>query len=111
MTREELEKVRAWVDAKTMAEFPWAWKLRETMDAILTGMDAAIVRPPLSAISLESRQHQGSAYQRVVSASQRDNAKLHPAAVPVLRKLHIHSTALLPSAAPPTRPNSNMIPS
>jgi hypothetical protein len=44
MTREELEKVRSWADAKlsTGEEPPWAWdqymKLRETLDAILAGM-------------------------------------------------------------------------
>ena len=44
--REELERIRAWADAKIAAgqEPPWAWyqymKLRETLDAILAEMDA-----------------------------------------------------------------------
>jgi hypothetical protein len=48
MTREELEKVRTWANDKiaTGAEPPWAWyqymKLRETLDAILNGMDATV---------------------------------------------------------------------
>lgn len=46
MTKEELERVREWALAKLSAgqEPPWAWyqfmKLRETLDAILLGMDA-----------------------------------------------------------------------
>ena len=46
MRREELEKVRQWADDKIAAgqEPPWAWyqymKLRETLDAILSGMAA-----------------------------------------------------------------------
>jgi hypothetical protein len=48
MTRSELQRVRNWADGKiaTGEEPPWAWyqymKLRETMDAILAGMDAAM---------------------------------------------------------------------
>lgn len=43
--RSELEQVREWADKKLSAgeEPPWAWyqymKLRETLDAILSGMD------------------------------------------------------------------------
>ena len=46
MTRAELERVREWTIQKLSAgeEPPWAWyqymKLRETLDAILAGMDA-----------------------------------------------------------------------
>jgi hypothetical protein len=46
MTRAELERVREWALQKlaTGEEPPWAWyqymKLRETLDAILAGMDA-----------------------------------------------------------------------
>jgi hypothetical protein len=46
MTKAELERVREWALAKlaTGEEPPWAWyqymKLRETLDAILLGMDA-----------------------------------------------------------------------
>ena len=44
--KEQLEQVRAWAQDKLAAgqEPPWAWyqymKLRETLDAILDGMDA-----------------------------------------------------------------------
>jgi hypothetical protein len=47
MNREQLEQVRMWADDKlaTGEAPPWAWyqymKLRETLDAILSGMDAA----------------------------------------------------------------------
>ncbi len=49
MTKDELQKVREWADGKiaTGVEPPWAWfqymKLRETLDAILGGMDATCV--------------------------------------------------------------------
>ena len=47
MSREELERLRAWADDKlaTGEEPPWAWyqymKLRETLDAILAGMSVS----------------------------------------------------------------------
>lgn len=50
MTREHIEQVRAWAHEKiaTGEEPPWAWyqymKLRETLDAILAGMDATITQ-------------------------------------------------------------------
>ena len=43
--RNDLDRVRSWADAKIAAgqEPPWAWfqymKLRETLDAILAGID------------------------------------------------------------------------
>jgi hypothetical protein len=46
MDRAELERVRDWATEKIArgSEPPWAWyqymKLRETLDAILSGMDA-----------------------------------------------------------------------
>jgi hypothetical protein len=46
MGRDDLERVRAWANAKlaTGEEPPWAWyqymKLCETLDAILAGMTA-----------------------------------------------------------------------
>jgi hypothetical protein len=52
MTREELEKARAWADEKLSLgqEPPWAWyqymKLRETLDAILAGQAATAVFSP-----------------------------------------------------------------
>ena len=52
MTREELEKARAWADEKLSLgqEPPWAWyqymKLRETLDAILAGQAATAVFNP-----------------------------------------------------------------
>ena len=52
MTREELEKARAWANEKltTGQEPPWAWyqymKLRETLDAILAGQTATVIFNP-----------------------------------------------------------------
>lgn len=52
MTREELEKARAWANEKlaTGQEPPWAWyqymKLRETLDAILAGQSSTVVFNP-----------------------------------------------------------------
>ncbi len=49
MTRQELENVRTWADEKlaTGHEPPWAWyqymKLRETLDAILAGIENTAV--------------------------------------------------------------------
>ena len=57
MRREELEKVRQWADDKIAAgqEPPWAWyqymKLRETLDAILSGMDVAKPQERLSVVA------------------------------------------------------------
>jgi len=50
MTRTELERVLNWADGKLAAgaEPPWAWyqymKLRETLQAILAGIQAASPR-------------------------------------------------------------------
>lgn len=64
MKREQLSEVRAWADAKiaTGAEPPWAWyqymKLRETLDAILDGLEASTPQTessPQSAANPERR--------------------------------------------------------
>ena len=89
MTREELERVRAWADNKiaTGGEPPWAWyqywKLRETMDAILGGMDAVVITPLPPEDSPQSAPRRGSAVLRVVSECQQDTAQLHCAGQPV----------------------------
>ncbi len=79
--REELERVRQWANDKlaTGEEPPWAWyqyvKLRETLDAILSGMDA--VTTPES--SQQSAAHRG-AHLRLVeveATDPRDTARPH----------------------------------
>lgn len=59
--RNELVKIRDWVDEKitTGAEPPWSWyqlmKLREALDAILSGMQATKLQgSPLSESHSES---------------------------------------------------------
>lgn len=88
MTRAEIEKMRAWASAKitTGNEPPWAWyqymKLRETLDAILAGMDAVEV-VTLPADSPGSEQHPGSGHLRLVQTDPQDSAQRHPDPPPV----------------------------
>lgn len=88
MTREELEKVRAWADDKIAkgAEPPWAWyqymKLRETLDAVLAGMEAtAPITVPVD--SQPEAQHRGSGHLRLVDTCPPDSAQRRPADEPV----------------------------
>jgi hypothetical protein len=81
--REELERVRAWADSKiaTGEEPPWAWyqymKLRETLDAILSGM-AAVTTESLP----QSEQNLGVRLRLVDARYQRDIAQPHLAELP-----------------------------
>lgn len=87
MTRDQLLQVRAWADEKiaTGTEPPWAWyqymKLRETMDAILAGMDATATQQMASSPGAEARSDGGP--RLVVSNCQRDTARPHQETVPV----------------------------
>ncbi len=82
--RSDLEKIRAWADAKiaTGAEPPWSWyqymKLRETLDAILAGL--AAVKPQDSP---QSAPHPESGLRLVASKSQQDIAQHRRAEPPV----------------------------
>ena len=86
MTREELEKVRAWADAKiaTGAEPPWAWyqymKLRETLDALLAGADASLAR---TAGSPQQGEPQGTGPRLAVSNVRPGTAQRHREEIPV----------------------------
>ena len=88
MTREELEKVRTWANTKitTGAEPPWAWyqymKLRETVDAILAGMESTVA-VTVPADSLPGVQHRGSGHLRLVDTYQPNTAQHHHADSPV----------------------------
>jgi hypothetical protein len=86
MTRSELQRVRDWADSKiaTGEEPPWAWyqymKLRETMDAILAGMDATMPQTESSPREASRRE----THLRVVDATHsRDKAPRCPSSEPV----------------------------
>jgi hypothetical protein len=84
MTREELEKVRAWADAKiaTGGEPPWAWyqymKLRETIDAILAGQAAT-----RTVDSPQLEPHQETGLRLVASNGPQDIARSRQSGTPV----------------------------
>lgn len=75
--RTELEKIREWADSKIASESepPWAWyqymKLRETLDAILGGMDAV---SPTGSL-LQSEEHSGNGLRLAASNDQPDVAR------------------------------------
>ena len=77
--REELQKVRDWANDKlaTGDEPPWAWfqymKLRETLDQILAGQDAATTEN-----LPQSGEHRGARLQLVDSMYQPDAAPRRP---------------------------------
>jgi hypothetical protein len=82
----DLERVRAWAQAKlaTGEEPPWAWyqymKLRETLDAILGGMEA--VKPQMENSPREAQRPER--HLRLVGAmSSPDNAQPHQSDEPV----------------------------
>ena len=85
MTREELEKVRAWANDKiaTGAEPPWAWqqlcRLRDTIDAIVAGMDATQQTASLQATD----ERRGSVLRLVAATDRPDTARHHFAGTPV----------------------------
>ena len=81
--RAELEQIRDWANAKITSgeEPPWAWfqymKLRETLDAILSGMDAVTTES-----SPQSGSHSGSFPRLVESTDPQDNVQCHPVGLP-----------------------------
>ena len=86
--REELQKVRDWADDKIAAghEPPWAWyqymKLRETLEAILAGLDTT---SPQTESSPQSEAPSAGGLRLVVSNAQPDSAQRPPSgqAVPL----------------------------
>ena len=88
MTREELEKARAWADEKLSLgqEPPWAWyqymKLRETLDAILAGQAAtAVFNPTESLPQLAGRPER---HLRLVGeANQQNTSQSRHAGLPI----------------------------
>ncbi len=82
--REELERTREWADAKIASgqEPPWAWyqymKLRETLDAILAGMDAV---SPMER-SPQSPPHPETHLRLVEATDPQDTARRHPVGLP-----------------------------
>jgi len=82
--KEQLEQVRAWAQDKIAAgqEPPWAWyqymKLRETLDAILAGIDATTTES-----SPQSESH-GETHLRLVGATDpQDKSQRRPAGLPL----------------------------
>lgn len=82
MTSEQLYEVRAWAQAKlaTGEEPPWAWyqymKLRETLDAILAGVEAVT---PQTASSPREVPHQERRLRVVGATDPQDTAPRRPA--------------------------------
>jgi|SRR5215472_7349748 len=90
MGRGELERVRAWADTKiaTGEEPPWPWyqymKLRETLDAILAGMDAVTPQTESSPREVSLREMR----LRLVDATRSpDKVQRRPSGEPVLLPL------------------------
>jgi hypothetical protein len=83
--RADLERIREWAGEKIGAgdEPPWAWyqymKLRETLDAILGGMDA--ISPTGNLLQSEPRSENG--LRLVASNDPRDTARRRRAGTPV----------------------------
>ena len=81
--RSELENIREWADAKIASgqEPPWAWyqymKLRETLDAILAGMDCVTTEH-----SQQSEQHPEKHLRLVEAIDPQDTAQHRPAGLP-----------------------------
>jgi hypothetical protein len=86
MTRAELERVREWALQKlaTGEEPPWAWyqymKLRETLDAILGGIDAVTSQTENSPREVQRR---GTRLRLVGATNSPGTAQHHRADVPV----------------------------
>ncbi len=82
--RPDLERIREWADSKIASgqEPPWAWyqymKLRETLDAILGGMDA--VSPTGNLLQSEPRPESG--LRLVASNAPQDTAQRRRAETP-----------------------------
>jgi hypothetical protein len=83
--RADLERIHEWAGDKIGAgnEPPWAWyqymKLRETLDAILAGMDSVSPTANLQ----QSGSHQGAVLRLVDSKHQQDTAQHHLSGTPV----------------------------
>lgn len=81
--RAELERVLTWANAKLAAgqEPPWAWyqymKLRETLEAILAGMEATTMEH-----SPQLGRPQGKYLRLVDSTDPPDSAPHRPAGLP-----------------------------
>ena len=85
MTKAELQKVLDGANEKlaTGAEPPWSWyqyvKLRETLEAIMSGMEATT---PLEG-SLGPELHSDSSLRLVVNNDPQDSAQCHLAGLPI----------------------------
>lgn len=81
--RTELEHIREWTNAKITSgqEPPWAWyqymKLRETLDAILAGMDCVTTES-----SQQSTPHQEKHLRLVEDTDPKDTPPRRPVGLP-----------------------------
>jgi hypothetical protein len=86
MTRAELQKVLNWANEKlaTGTEPPWAWyqymKLREALEAIMSGMEATMLQMESSP---QSEVPLGSGLRLVASNTQTDNVEPPATGLPV----------------------------
>ena len=86
MTKAELQRVLDWANEKlaTGEEPPWAWyqymKLRETLEAIMSGMDAVT---PQKGSSLQSASQPERRLRLVESKYPQDSVRPHPNGKPV----------------------------
>lgn len=84
MEQADLQKVREWAHEKIAAgeEPPWAWyqfmKLRETLDAIISGMDCVTTEN-----LQQSAEHPETRLQLVESTDPQDNAQPRPVGLPL----------------------------
>lgn len=83
MKRDELQNTLDWAKEKLASgqEPPWAWyqymKLRETLEAIMDGMDAT------TESLQQSEQHPGRHLRLVETIDQQDSVRRHPSDDPV----------------------------
>lgn len=86
MEKADLHRVREWALAKlsTGDEPPWAWyqymKLRETLDAIIDGMDAVT---PQTVNSPQEGPRSGTHLRLVGAKCSQDTVQRHPTDEPV----------------------------
>lgn len=80
MTKDELQKVLDWANAKvaTGDDPPWAWyqymKLKEAAETILKGMDATVA-VSLPADLQQAALRRGSGHLRLVGSDQQESAR------------------------------------
>ena len=86
VSAEDLDRIRQWAKEKIAqgSEPPWAWyqymKLIEAIQSLQAGMAASITQTENSP---QSTEHPGAHLRLVDSTDRLDNARRHPAGLPV----------------------------